>query len=871
LFTIHFKQDNGLWSVPLTQFFIKTPPSVSGGNLTTYEYWIDNDRTNVVSQTVAAGQTAFSFDANTQNLQDGVHLFTIHFKQDNGLWSVPLTQFFIKSAFTGSGTNQIVAYDYWYDGDFANRQSANITPTAASIRLITDIPINLTQGFHKLYMRFKDTNGQWSNITVHPFSNFKRGVTVIVHGFSLFGSFPSDWVPTMAEAIKDRSGEAIIYKNDPVSSQWVLQGGDPTDTTREIILEYDWADLSNNGLSSLSYGGNGYLESAADNLFAMLLTVPVNLGSPTKILDRPIHFIGHSRGAILCLQVFHRLKKYFPSVDIKQFTAIDPHPATTFGDVLSTDVGSQQSLPGVLGSASDCGTNIGCLNGNSIYLQIPENVLSCDNYFRKDGDYEGVSDAKGAFDGVSAIGLSTFNRQLSESLIALPNCPFRILGVSVGVNMGGSHSKIHAWYYGTAKNKETPLQYSDCTDLSSDIFNQWYSPNIHVNQTLNENRETTGFNYSRLGGVSYPATPTSKATLVQMENALVNRTGHGLKPIFNGDFNYGDGGAGWIGNGGQYGDINNKVGRLRRELTRNYNFKHSYFYFAPEVSGNTIVGNYTWLRFKMKPSVSTSSRRFFIFFSTLTTDLPAIPATISFSNLDWRYVYCPIPNSLKGKVGTFEINDGENSNYDLLVDDFEFTNDAPTANDFKMADPVVLPVELTKFIGKCQDNKVALSWQTASEKNSLNFELLYSTSPQSGWKALATLPAKGNGSVLSDYNYLFENPTRLTYYRLRQVDKDGSFHYSPTIAVECAGKEHYLKVYPNPTTDDLNIETDINDGDLTIDICNAVGQSVLKKQYSSGFYPINIALTGLSSGVYFVKVSAGNSGVIGVKQVILNK
>jgi hypothetical protein len=180
----------------------------------------------------------------------------------------------------------------------------------------------------------------------------------------------------------------------------------------------------------------------------------------------------------------------------------------------------------------------------------------------------------------------------------------------------------------------------------------------------------------------------------------------------------------------------------------------------------------------------------------------------------------------------------------------------------------VLPVELTKFIGKCQDNKVVLNWQTASEQNSDYFELLFSTSPQSGWKTLATIPSKGNSSVLTNYDYLFDKPTRLTYYRLKQVDKDGKFYYSPTIAVECADREHYLKVYPNPTTDDLNIETDINDGDLTIDICNAFGQSVLKKHYSSGFYPINIALTGLSSGVYFVKVSAGNNGVIGVKQVV---
>lgn len=180
----------------------------------------------------------------------------------------------------------------------------------------------------------------------------------------------------------------------------------------------------------------------------------------------------------------------------------------------------------------------------------------------------------------------------------------------------------------------------------------------------------------------------------------------------------------------------------------------------------------------------------------------------------------------------------------------------------------IIPVELTKFTGKCQDNKVALQWQTASEKNNAYFELLQSTSPQSGWQTLAKIDSKSNGNQLTDYQYLVEKPSRMSYYRLKQVDLDRSFKYSATISVECANNDHYLKVYPNPTTDDLNVETDINDGDLTIDICNALGKSVLVKQYTSGFYPINIALTDLSSGIYFVKVSAGNRGIIGVKQIV---
>lgn len=188
-----------------------------------------------------------------------------------------------------------------------------------------------------------------------------------------------------------------------------------------------------------------------------------------------------------------------------------------------------------------------------------------------------------------------------------------------------------------------------------------------------------------------------------------------------------------------------------------------------------------------------------------------------------------------------------------------------------IAVPATIPVELTVFKAYCKDEKTLINWQTVSEQNSLHFELLHSTSPQSGWKTLTTIPSKGNSSVLSDYNYMFDNPTRLTYYRLRQVDRDGSFHYSPTIAVECAGKEHYLKVYPNPTDDFVYLETDVNEGALIIEVYNVFGQRILKKQYDSGFYPIEIPLTGIEqAGTYIVKVKRENGEVVGVKRLVVD-
>jgi hypothetical protein len=159
--------------------------------------------------------------------------------------------------------------------------------------------------------------GSWSLAHSGEVAIEKKGVTVIVHGFvpPLFG-FP-DWELVMANGILDRAKVGNIFKNNPISGQWEVFGNTNTNNSNdEIILLYDWAELSRNGLTSSNYEGNGYLEAAADHLFALLNVKALpGMGQAVNLLsqDKPLHFIAHSRGNPLSLQVCHRLKKYFPN------------------------------------------------------------------------------------------------------------------------------------------------------------------------------------------------------------------------------------------------------------------------------------------------------------------------------------------------------------------------------------------------------------------------------------------------------------------------------------------------------------------------------------------------------------------------------
>lgn len=886
ILNMRFKTKGGDWSIPISSEFYRTK---TGTAITGYQYWFDDAFSSRTTKTVTTTTSLnLNVDINTQTLEQGYHRFNIRFKTENGDWSVPTAENFYKLPV---GNNKISAYRYWFNDNFQNAITVNLPTPLSDYNLNASIDTRFapSTGINTIHFQFKTERGDWSVPTSDDYnSNVAKvaGVTVIVHGFQLFGSFPPEF-EDMAKAIRTRAGRGSIFRNNPISGRWeALDNNNTNNPSDEIILLYDWADLSNENLINTGFDGNGYLESAADNLFALLTNSPISLSSSEKLLDRPIHFIGHSRGTILILQTLHRIRKYFPSVDIEQVTFLDPHPATSFGDVKGSFLlNNVESLPCVQGQAYVC-DELSCLNADfdEIKINMPDNVLNFDNYYRKDGAYEELLILNGilelaSFDGVPTLGGGSFDRQIVNSQL------------SNTYTSGGSHSAVHAWYFGTINNVGTVdygnIKIDDGGALSSS--RGWYNPNqAFINPNLvanNENRRTLGYNRSRVGGQGYPVNTSDRISLNEMETALKKRTksngldnGYGLRPVFNGDFNYGDGGAGWIGNGAKSTSYNleDNMGRLLNDGVDG-NLQHSFFYFTPEMSGNTIVSDhYTWLRFKMKSP--SNSHNITIKFKNLTQTVQAYSATINLniSNAEWRTIYCPIPISMKSQVGTFEIIDNDESTFGFIVfvvnvDDFEFTNDIPTANDIKMADPVVLPVELTKFTGKCQNNKVALNWQTASEKNSDHFELLYSTSPQSGWKTLTSIPAKGNSSVLSDYNYLFDNPTRLTYYRLRQVDRDGGFHYSPTIAVECAGKEHYLKVYPNPTDNFVYLETDVNEGALVIEIYNVYGQQVLKKQYDSGFYPIEIPLTGIEqAGTYIVKVLRGNGEMVGVKRLVVD-
>ncbi|MFN3379865.1 MAG: BACON domain-containing protein, partial [Runella zeae] len=512
------------------------------------------------------------------------------------------------------------------------------------------------------------------------------GITLLVHGFN-----PSDEADfkenfaVIAQAIKERAGAgATVYTNDPKKGTWrkweLVENNGNGDPTKEIILFYNWAVASNNELlrlenlrNNLRYMSNsGYLEGAADILFAMLAdaqipTLPNNLLTTTK----PLHFIGHSRGTVLLLQLMHRMAKWFPNVKIDHYTALDPHPATTMGDVVRQQENTYSSLPLIRGIASNCTATIGCSSASSgfdeIKIRIPENVLKAEAYYRKDGDYEDADKVLenilqaylatpfslsavawnlytnrydklvSAFDGVPSIG--GVNHQLDNTKISVGNTG----------GLGGAHSGVVSWYFGTIKlNADEKYKY----DGEYLFVNEWYGSNGAL-LASKSTREKSGYYFSRVGG-GYAQLPdaTEKVNLAEMDRQLsirprVGNADGGMKlGVQNGNFEYNND-SGWqYGGGSSSASTVFKDGKAQGKVIKNetqpFALTHSLMFFQ-----NTA--NYLQIN-TIKATLGSTK----ISIQFLNRDLSKLGQAFEIPITDAK-VFVKIPTSLKGKSGSFII------------------------------------------------------------------------------------------------------------------------------------------------------------------------------------------------------------------------
>ena len=169
-----------------------------------------------------------------------------------------------------------------------------------------------------------------------------------------------------------------------------------------------------------------------------------------------------------------------------------------------------------------------------------------------------------------------------------------------------------------------------------------------------------------------------------------------------------------------------------------------------------------------------------------------------------------------------------------------------------------LPVELIDFQADVTtDKKVMLKWSTASETNNNHFQIQHSIDGNR-FDNITIVEGAGNTTETTHYSYKVESPVDgRSYYRLKQVDFDGVFEYSPIRQVYL--EKEGVSIYPSPAQDWVNIRN-LNkiDLDAEIEIVNVDAKIIRRYPFSRDENLKTIDISNLTPGVYYVKVVFSN-------------
>ena len=169
-----------------------------------------------------------------------------------------------------------------------------------------------------------------------------------------------------------------------------------------------------------------------------------------------------------------------------------------------------------------------------------------------------------------------------------------------------------------------------------------------------------------------------------------------------------------------------------------------------------------------------------------------------------------------------------------------------------------LPVELTTFSALRQaSNAVAVKWATASEKNSARFEVERSLDGRE-FAVVATATARGNSATATVYAILDKTaPAATLYYRLRQVDLNGTAVHSPVVVIAGTGVAGKSLLYPNPTRSSIHFFVEVA---TPYRVLNQLGQGLMHGTTESG--TATIVLNALAPGLYFLELQTANGRVM---------
>lgn len=173
-----------------------------------------------------------------------------------------------------------------------------------------------------------------------------------------------------------------------------------------------------------------------------------------------------------------------------------------------------------------------------------------------------------------------------------------------------------------------------------------------------------------------------------------------------------------------------------------------------------------------------------------------------------------------------------------------------------------LPVKLVVLTAQSKQTDVILNWSTASEKNNKGFEVQRSVNG-TDFSAIGWVNGHNNSDITRNYRFtdheVFASHSGMLYYRLKQLDHNGTYEYSKVVSVTNPDNQIVqapVAAFPNPFSNRLYVSLPENNvpGPVSITIYDLTGRAVQSLSFQA--QPVvQIETAHLNNGIYFASVT----------------
>lgn len=246
---------------------------------------------------------------------------------------------------------------------------------------------------------------------------------------------------------------------------------------------------------------------------------------------------------------------------------------------------------------------------------------------------------------------------------------------------------------------------------------------------------------------------------------------------------------------------------------------------------------------------ASSRIRAFSEFSTPTTYTDAVNPTNPLFNGQQGFVCI--------RLNDVDITNAPGTNYRVEVIFLLNTPNFAVFDNLSIGDaaPIPLPVSFLGVVANRSGNSVNLRWDVADELNVREYQVERSTNG-STFNVVGTIPASSKTNVYS-FTDTYAEPGNV-YYRVKNLDADGRFKYSSIIKLKGASSfGSVLKAYPLPALNQVTLEHKKLSNKAKITVNSLEGKTLKVVNPVNGASHTLVNLSGLSSGMYVIKLENG--------------